>query len=128
MATKIIHRVNLRFKTVERASEFESCIRQHMWDDIQKDLGFYPLNPIFKTLLQGEQKENPWYLDPNKAVRKQLRILQRIDSHVKFHFLTPFAAHADFFQDLDIEYWGIQSIEGYYYDEFGAYSVGTFSR
>ena len=128
MATNIIHRVNLQFKTEESASKFESCIRQHMWDDIQKDLGFYPLNPIFKTLLQGEQKKEPWYLDPNKADRKQLHILQRTKSHVKFHFCTPYAAHADFFEDIDVDVWGIQSIEGYYYDEFGAYTVGTFSR
>ena len=100
MATNIIHRVNLRFKTVELALAFESSIRQHMWDEVQKDLGFYPLNPIFKTLLRGEQKEEPWYLDPNKAGRKQLRILQRIESHVKFHFCTPYAEYSDFFMIL----------------------------
>ena len=57
MATNIIHRVNPLFKTEKYASKFESCIRQQMWDDVQKDLGFYPLHPIFKTLLRGEEKK-----------------------------------------------------------------------
>ena len=57
MATNIIHRVNPLFKTEKYVSKFESCIRQQMWDDVQKDLGFYPLHPIFKTLLRGEEKK-----------------------------------------------------------------------
>ena len=129
MATHIIHRVKLTFRSAQRAQELENCVRTHLWADADKDLGYYPLAEVFRTLLDHDAQNTTtsvWYLDVDR--RKQLRIVMRTANILHVHFVTPYGAHAAFFKALNMEKWGIQTIEGYYYDEFGAYSVGTFTR
>lgn len=134
MATLIIHRVNVTFNSNRLAQQFEASIRQHSWSDADGDLGHYPLTPVLRTLSGQDPDKQPsadllekfWYLESDG--RKRLRIVRRTDNILQLHFVTPYGDHATFFKDLNLEKWGIQKLEGFFYDEFGAYSVGQFTR
>ena len=123
MPDLFIHRVDLRFVDVERASLFETLVRNERYDDHEEDIGSYPLLSVYEVVLGKE-----WVSSVYGTARGWIHIVQRDEDRVSMHFAAAYTEASQFFQDIPFEEHGLVSVEGDYFHEYGELEVGRFSR
>lgn len=114
MADLFIHRVYIEFLEADKTEAFlQFC---------QLSDG---LPPSMHSLYQKTMPED-W--SPNHR-RGTLHIANRLsEKEITLHYNTTDCDNTDFLQALDFKKFGIRSMKGDYYHEYGEYEIGEFTR
>lgn len=123
MPDLFIHRVELKFADVERATLFEMLVRKLRYHDHNEDIGSYPLLSLSHAVLGKE-----WVTSVYGNARGWVHIVERDEECVSMHFAAANTEYSQFFQDIPLEKYGVVSLEGDYFHEFGEFEVGRFCR